>query len=247
MSVETIAVVLFGSAAAAFVCGLSGFAFGMVALSVWVWVLEPAMLAPLVIFGSLVAQLITIRTAWSGADLRLLAPILIGGVCGVPLGAAALTVIDPAQFRLAVGCVMVSYSTFMLLVRQPPRIARWGGRVADLVSGFVGGIMSGFAGLSAPAPTIWGVLRGWEKDRLRCTLQVFNLAMHSSTTTAYLLNGTITTAHAGIFAMMLPVLLVAALVGARLYRMLNDVTFRRIVLCLLFVGGLAMLGSVARG
>lgn len=40
-NVEVILVVALGAAVAGFVQGLSGFAFGMVAMSFWAWVLEP--------------------------------------------------------------------------------------------------------------------------------------------------------------------------------------------------------------
>lgn len=38
---KVILVVALGAAVAGFVQGLSGFAFGMVAMSFWAWVLEP--------------------------------------------------------------------------------------------------------------------------------------------------------------------------------------------------------------
>ena len=42
---EVILVVALGAAVAGFVQGLSGFAFGMVAMSFWAWVLEPQLAA----------------------------------------------------------------------------------------------------------------------------------------------------------------------------------------------------------
>ena len=45
--------VLFGALAAGFVQGLSGFAFGLVAMTFWVWVIPPQLAGPLVVFGSL--------------------------------------------------------------------------------------------------------------------------------------------------------------------------------------------------
>ncbi len=40
MTIGVILAVLVGTVGAAFVAGLSGFAFGMIGLSVWAWVLE---------------------------------------------------------------------------------------------------------------------------------------------------------------------------------------------------------------
>ena len=43
-----------GAIVAGFVQGLSGFAFGMVAMSFWVWVLDPRLAAALAVFLSLI-------------------------------------------------------------------------------------------------------------------------------------------------------------------------------------------------
>ena len=45
-------VIALGAAVAGFVQGLSGFAFGMVAMSFWAWVLPPQEAAALSVFGS---------------------------------------------------------------------------------------------------------------------------------------------------------------------------------------------------
>ncbi|CAM5456890.1 hypothetical protein [Streptomyces canarius] len=37
----TIFIIVFGAAIAGFVQGLSGFTFGLVATSIWIWVVEP--------------------------------------------------------------------------------------------------------------------------------------------------------------------------------------------------------------
>ena len=52
-------VVAAGAAFGGFAQGLSGFAFGLIALSIWVWVLDPTLLAPLVVFGSVGGQIAT--------------------------------------------------------------------------------------------------------------------------------------------------------------------------------------------
>jgi hypothetical protein len=58
---------LAGAALGGFVQGLSGFAFGLVALAVWAWVMEPQVAGPLVVFGSLVGQLLALSSWRRGA------------------------------------------------------------------------------------------------------------------------------------------------------------------------------------
>src|SRR5690554_960767 len=103
MTFGLVLVVTLGTLAGGFVSGLSGFAFGMVALSIWIWSLDPQMLAPMVVFGSLVAQLASLGVVRRGLVWRRLLPFLVGGAAGVPLGFLLLRLIDPTEFRAAVG------------------------------------------------------------------------------------------------------------------------------------------------
>lgn len=56
-----LAVVIGGAVLAGFVQGLSGFAFSLAALSVWVWAVDPQTAAPMAVFGSLVGQAVACR------------------------------------------------------------------------------------------------------------------------------------------------------------------------------------------
>lgn len=74
----TLAIVLAGAAVAGFAQGVSGFAFSLVALSIWAWAIDPQLAAPLSVFGALVGQLVTLPWVWRGFDPSRLAPLLVG-------------------------------------------------------------------------------------------------------------------------------------------------------------------------
>ena len=75
-------VVALGAAVAGFVQGLSGFAYGLVAMSFWAWTLEPRLAASLALFGSLTGQVIAAVTVRRGFDLKSLLPFVLGGLGG---------------------------------------------------------------------------------------------------------------------------------------------------------------------
>jgi uncharacterized protein len=216
--------------------GLSGFAFGLVAMAVWAWSLDPILAGPLVVFGSLVGQLLSLGSIRRGFDLRRVLPFLAGGILGVPLGVALLRHIDPLAFKLAVGVLLVVWCPAMLLARDLPRVV-WGGRLADAGAGLAGGVMGGLGGLTGPAPALWATLRGWNRDAQRAVFQAFNLSMHGLTMAAYLATGTISAEAARLCLVVAPAMLVPTLVGARLYRRFSDTAFRKIVLGLLAASG----------
>lgn len=95
--------VALGAIVAGFVQGLSGFAFGMVAMSFWAWGLEPRLAATLSVFGALVGQLVAVFTVRRGFNLRLLLPFVLGGLAGIPLGVMVLPQLDMEWFKALLG------------------------------------------------------------------------------------------------------------------------------------------------
>ena len=238
-------IVLFGAAAAGFAQGVSGFAFSLVALSAWAWAVEPQLAAPMSVFGALVGQLVTLPWVWRGFELKRLLPLVIGGLIGVPLGVFLLQWLDPNHFKFALGVFLLIYCPIMLLL--PPDY-KWehGGRIADGLAGFAGGVLGGIGGISGPVPTLWTTLRGWGKDTQRGVLQAFNIAMHVATLTAYTLAGSINGQVLVMFAWITPALAFPAILGVLLFRRLNALAFRRLILALLLASGVTLVwGSVA--
>ena len=237
--------VILGAAAAGFVQGLSGFAFGLVASGIWAWVVAPQLAGPMIVFGSLLGQLLSIGAVRRSFDLRRVLPFVIAGLLGIPIGVVLLKNIDQTIFRLVVGVILLVYSAAMLLLRNA-RPMKAGGAFADAGIGFVGGIMGGIAGLSGPAPTLWCMLRGWKKDVQRAVYQSFNLAMHAATFAVYTASGLINPSSAWMLALVAPAMVIPSLLGTRLYKRISETTFRRIVLVLLALSGLALIASAAQ-
>ena len=239
-------VVIVGAVVAGFVQGLSGFAFGLVAMSFWAWALEPRLAATLVVFGSLTGQIIAAVSVRRGFDMKALLPFVLGGLAGIPLGVLLLPRMDMDWVRLVLGGLLVLWCPAMLMARHLPRVTR-GGRLADAAVGLAGGVMGGLGGFTGALPTLWCTLRGLEKDAQRAIVQNFNLAMLLVTMGSYLATGIVTRAMLPMFAVVAAAMLVPTLLGARLYIGISEAAFRKIVLGLLTASGVAMLvASVPR-
>jgi uncharacterized protein len=241
---SAIALIVVGAAVGGLVQGLAGFAFGLVAMAFWAWTVPAQLAGPMVVFGSLLGQILAIHTVRRNLALGVLAPFIAGGVIGVPIGAALLPYVDQNTFKVAVGVLLTLWSPAMLLARELPRIHR-GGRIADAVAGLIGGTMGGLGGLTGPAPILWCALRGWERDTQRAVFQTFNLSMNGLTISIYFGLGLIGGETLRAFALVAPSLLVPTLIGARLYRRFSNRGFRQLVLLLLLFSGVMLLvGSV---
>ncbi|MBT3397203.1 MAG: sulfite exporter TauE/SafE family protein [Alphaproteobacteria bacterium] len=229
-----------GAFLAAVVVGAAGFGDGLIVAAVWLHVLSPVEIVPLVVAMGLVIHLISLVSLHQSLDFSKLWPFLIAGTLGVPVGNWLLQVIDPNVFRTGVGVFLVAYGGFFLARPHPGHVTR-GGRVADGMIGAVGGVLGGLAGLSGIVPGVWASLRGWSKAQQRGVFQPFVLAMHAMAL-AWLAFGGLVDARTGInFLWCLPSIAVGSWCGLWCYGRLDEQRFRRIVLGLLLVLGVTLL------
>jgi len=235
-------VVALGAVVAGFVQGLSGFAFGLTAMSFWAWTLEPRLAATLSVFGALIGQLIAAVSVRRGFNLKLLLPFVLGGLAGVPLGVWLLPQLDLHWFKAILGGLLVLWCPLMLASRHLPRLTA-GGRIADGMVGMAGGVLGGIGGFTGTLPTLWCTLRGYQKDTQRAVIQNFNLSMLLVTMGTYLATGLVTRQVLPLLAIVAPAMLLPTLLGARLYAGISEARFRQLVLGLLTASGIALLAS----
>lgn len=234
--------VLAGALLGGFVSGLAGFGTGLVAMGLWLHVIDPALAAPLVVICSVIAQVQSLFAVRRAMNWSRLWPFLLGGLAGVPLGVLALNQVPAGTFRVVLGVFLVFYAAGMLLVGRLPAVT-WGGRPADALIGFGGGILGGAAGLSGPLPTLWCGLKGWSKGEQRAVFQTFNLTVLTGALVSYAIGGVLTAEVARLALIGLPGTLLGVWLGMKAYGRVNDGQFRRIVLWLLLLSGGVLVGS----
>jgi uncharacterized protein len=246
MPLSELLLLIAGAVVAGFVQGLSGFAFGLVSMSIWVWGLAPQVAAVMAVFGSLAGQVVGLFSVRRALSLRALAPFLAGGLVGVPIGVLLLPHLDAQRFKLVLGGLLVVACPAMLWApRMRPlalrsRLAR---ALGDGLAGAGGGVMGGIGGFTGVIPTLWCTLRGLPKNEQRSVVQNFNLATLAVTMAAYVASGAVTRTMWPLLPVVALALLLPSLLGARLYHRLGDHDYRRVVLWLLTATGVAMLVS----
>jgi uncharacterized membrane protein YfcA len=227
---------LFATFAGAFVAGLSGFAFGLIAASLWLYILTPLQSATLIVAFGLIVQGYSVWKLRRALDWRKLWPFIVGAAIGVPVGVTLLTWSDPRSVRMAVGIFLVLYSAYAFF-RPSLKLAETDGAAVDGVVGFLNGILGGLTGLAGILVTIWCGLRGWPKDVQRATFQPVAVAVFLMTAIWLGVKGTVTAETIRLFLIGLPCLVAGTWLGLRLFGRIDEATFRKIVLALLFASG----------
>ncbi len=226
-----------------FASGLAGFAMGFVVSGIWLHVITPIQTTTLIAGYGLWTQGYGVWKLRHSLNWRNLAPFIIGGTIGVPIGTMVLTYVDPAYLRSGVGLLLVVYGIYGL--SQPAFKPLQATAAADGGIGFLNGLLCGLTGLPGFVITVWCQLRGWTKDVQRAVFQPVMLAAIVMTTISLSVSGAITAEIVKLYLLGLPALLAGLWLGFKLYGKLDDAAFRKLLLLLLLIAGLALIAAQA--
>jgi uncharacterized protein len=224
-----------------FAAGLAGFAMGFVVSGIWLHILTPVQTTTLIVGYGVVTQGYGVWKLRHALTWETIAPFIIGGTTGVPIGTMLLTYVDPAYLRGGVGLLLVMYGAYGLtkpmLKPAPDNVS------ADAGIGLVNGVLAGLTGLPGFVITIWCQLRGWTKDLQRAVFQPVMLAAVIINVISLSIAGAITSDIVQLYLLGLPAMLGGIWLGFNLYGKLDDVAFRKLILLLLLVSGLALIAA----
>ena len=226
--------------AGALVAGLSGFAFGIVAASIWLYILTPLQTATLIIAFGLIVQGYSVWKLRRALDWRRLWPFIVGAAIGAPVGVTILTWANPAHVKAGVGGLLVLYSLYALF-RPAMNPVKGGGAAADAGIGFLNGVLGGMTGFAGILVIIWCGLRGWPKDVQRTVFQPVAVAIFLMSALWIGAKGAITAETIKLFLIGLPALLVGTWLGLKLFGRLDEAAFRKVVLILLLASGIVLI------
>jgi uncharacterized membrane protein YfcA len=229
----------FGVFAGATVSGFTGFAFSAVAGAVLLHVLPPSEAVPLMMVCSVLVQtvsLISLRRhiQWRGSMM-----LVAGGLIGLPPALFLLLHADAMFFRIGFGVFLAAYSGYMLLRPARRLVHNARGPLHDALIGFAGGLTGGLTAMPGAVPTIWCDLRGVAKDKQRGLIQPYITVMQVAALALLAVQHGLPDGVAGKVLLSLAPLLAGTLVGVVLFGRVDDVLFRRILLVVLLISGLA--------
>ena len=224
--------------------GLAGFAMGLVVSGIWLQVLTPVQTASLIVGYGLLVQAHGVWKLRHAVNFRRVVPLIVGGAAGVPLGVWLLAYLEPAHVRFAVGILLVLYSLYGMV---RPKLAPVRASIAaDAAIGIANGVLGGLTGLAGPIVVIWCQLTGVPWAMQRAIFQPVILAVFAMTAIGLGVGGAINADLVKLFALGLVPVLAGIWVGLHLYGRMEEAGFRRVILAMLLLSGLALLVPALR-
>ena len=240
-----LAIFLIGTFVAAFVTGLAGFAFGMVAAAIWLHALSPVQAIVLIVAYALLVQGYAVWQLRRAINVRRLIPFIVGSAVGIPAGLVVLSWATASPLRASIGVLLILFALYNLARPNLPQFKQ-AGATLDGVVGIGNGLIGGATGLAGILPMVWSGMRGWTKDEQRAVFQPTAVATFLILVLAMGGTGTITLDIARLFVLGLPALIAGTWLGWKSYGRLDEAIFRKIVLYLLLASGAALVIAAIR-
>lgn len=206
------AVTFFGCMMRAF----SGFGAGLLMAPVFSLVLPPTDVVVIVLLLNLLTTIQMLPGALSRVDWPLVIRIFLPSLLGLPVGLAMLHLVDAAVMRRLVGTV-VALAALLMLGGWYYRGRR--GKLQDSITGALSGFMTAIGGIGGP-PVILYLLSipNIAPSVLRAVFLVFFSLVQIATLVPLAAVGHVGMQQAVYILVLLPVAVVASLVGAALHK-----------------------------
>jgi uncharacterized protein len=223
------------------VSSMAGFAFSAVAGAILLHLLRPSEAIPLMMACSISVQASNLVIMRNQMRWKQSLFLIAGGVLALPFALALLQGGNTHILRIAFGVLITLYAAYSLFrpASRPSEATAHKGR--DVLIGFGGGLVGGLTAMPGAVPTIWCDLQGVPKDQQRGLVQPFIAAMQLSALVLLLWRNELSSTVFFEFLVSLLPLWAGMMLGIRLFRRIDEVNFRRVILVMLLLSGPSLL------
>lgn len=218
-----------------------GFGNALLAMPILAFFVPLSFATPLVAMISMTVTVVIVLTDWRHMEFGDAARLVTGAVFGIPLGLWLLTHADERLVKGVLALVIGSFAVYSLSQTRRFHLAsdRWG-----YAFGWISGILGGAYNTSGPPLVIFGFLRNWSAKEFRATLQGYFLLAGGLVLLWHALNGLWTEDVVNHYAMSLPLVVLAFVMGSFLSGRLSQERFQRITHFALLAISISLLANV---
>lgn len=243
-----------GLAGTTFVAALlyivSGFGFALLAVPLYLLLIDPAQAVQLAIILSTALSFTVVPGLRRTIAPVLLLRLTVGSLLGLPFGLFSFRYADPLLVRLGVGATILAFAVLMTAFRRRGArpwvpLGRTQGR--DLAAGAVAGVATALVGMAGPPVLIYLLLAGTETQTVRSTLLAFFALSYGATVASHAATIGIPGATWVAAAILAPFALLGGLVGRPIGDRIGTDGFAMLAIALLTVAGLYTVAAAGIG
>ena len=224
---------------AAFIHGLVGFAFALLAVPLlsFFWPLKD--IVPLMaLLGAVLNGLLflSLRKYFFFSRIK---GLLLGAIPGVVCGTVFLSQAPEVFLKGLLGLTLIIYGVYGLLKPQPRFVLsdKWG-----YFFGFWAGMLGAALNTPGPPVVVYVTLKNWSKNEVKSTLQGYFLLLILLVICAHTWEGLITIVTLKNFLKLVPLVVFGLFLGHKIYYFLNTKSYLRLLYLMLIIAGFLCLG-----
>lgn len=215
-----------------------GFGDALLAMPLLTLVVGVRVATPLVGIVSLVVATMIVARRWRGVQIDHAWRLVVASVAGIPLGVLSLATVPERIVVMVLGAFLVLFGLYQAFRPTLPELRR---RAWAFPFGFVSGFLGGAYNTGGPPIVVYGVLKRWEPERFRSTLQGYFLPTSVVVVTSHAAAGLWTPQVLQLFGLALPGVLVAIWLGLRVTARLPTERFEKLLSVVLVIMGMVLL------
>ena len=223
---------------AALIKATLGFGESLLAMPLLTLVLGLSTATPLVGLVATTLTLLMLGASWRKIDLSSTWRLLGAAALGVPLGVLLVRVAPAVLVTRLLGVVLIGFGLFSLF---RPALLTLAHPAWSYVFGFLAGVLGSAYTTSGPPMVLYSTARHWPPDRFRATMQSVFLPISLLVLISHALAGLWSPWVFELYALSLPLLLLAIWLGERVSQRIAGKRFDRLVYAALLVLGLLLL------
>ncbi len=237
--------------AASLLQAAGGFGFAVVAVPLFLLLVEPARAIQLVIIMAAALSVAVLPRLWRAVAPPLLLRLAAGSLVGMPFGLVAFRYSDPRLVRIVAGASVLGFAGLITALRYRrsgtgrPHLAMTPGR--DLAAGAISGAVTALIGMSGPPVVIYLILAAAPPRTVRATLLAFFALVYAATLVAHAATIGVPASTWSAAAILIPFAVLGGLAGRPLGDRLGADAFAVLAIGLLGAAGLYTLLAAGLG
>ena len=219
-------------AIAGFIIGAVGFGFGLTTSPTLLLFLDPQTVVVVVNAVAIIAFALVLVETREHAQFREQTPLAIAGAIGTPVGIFALSQLDAAILRIAIG-ILVLALTALVVFKSEWRVPY--PQITGPLLGFVSAAMTTGLTIGGPILVLFFLGCGMHRQELRASMAYFFTIMYIAAAIGYATQGLFTAERLILIAAATPGVALAFWIASRLTGRMNETIFRRAVVAVIVV------------
>ena len=221
-----------------FIRSTFGFGDALVAMPLLAMAVGMQIATPLVALIAITIAITILLKSWRSVDLGSAWRLIVSSLVGIPIGLLFLQEAYEGIVKALLALLIIFFSLYNLL---KPRLITLTDNKSAYVFGLLAGILGGAYNTNGPPIVIYGMLRKWSAESFRATLQGYFFSAGILIVLSHGLAGLWTLTVLRLYAISLPVVFLAIVLGSKLNRSIPQGKFDKYVHVFLIIIGATLL------